>query len=89
MIRSLNNDDVLLARGLTCEFDGRFDGFGARVPEEEGVETWVRHHRQQLVDQPEIRFTEADVYLMGGRGWISDRLVSEERAPAVPAREQE
>ena len=40
--RALEDDDVGLAAGGAGQLDGRFDGFGARVTEEEVVE-FVRH----------------------------------------------
>lgn len=63
VIRALHRDDVLAARDGARHLDGRLDGLAARVPEEERVERGVWHHREQLLDEAEVRLVERDATL--------------------------
>lgn len=82
MVSALEADDVLLARGLSSDFDGGLHGLGPRVPEEELVERWVGHRWQELLNELEVWLVESDralqvdelVDLSGGGGtdmWVA------------------
>ena len=63
MVRTLHADDILAAGECPRHFDARFDGLGARVPEEERVQRRVRHHGQQPFDELEVRLVKRDAAL--------------------------
>lgn len=63
VVGSLHDDDVLLLGGMAGEFDGCFDGLGARVPEEERVEGFVGHQRNHGVDEVELGLLKGDIDL--------------------------
>lgn len=49
---------VMTSRFVQCLVPRTVDS-----PKEESVQTGIRHHRQQLLDQTEVRFAESDVDL--------------------------
>jgi hypothetical protein len=63
VVASLHADDVLFSRSSACDFDGSFDGFRTRVPEEKGVKGGVWHHRDQLFNEAEIWLMECNAAL--------------------------
>lgn len=63
VVGALHDDDILLLGCVAGELDGCFDGFGARVPEEERVEGFVWHEWEEGVDEVEIGLLEGDVDL--------------------------
>ena len=63
MIRALHRDDVLPARDTACHLERSLDCLRARVYEEERLERWVRHDREQTFYEAQIRPVICDVTL--------------------------
>lgn len=63
VVAALHDDDVLLLGRVPRQLDRRLDGLGPGIPEEERVETRVRHQGEQVLDQFEVGPLECDVDL--------------------------
>jgi hypothetical protein len=63
--RTLHDNDVLAARGRTCQLDARLDGLGARVPEKDGVQRRIGEGQlgQQSAQKGNVGGRVADVDL--------------------------
>lgn len=60
VVSALEGDERFATGGLSSEFHGCFDGFGAGVPEEEGVKRRVGHGREETVDELQVGSVEGD-----------------------------
>lgn len=50
VVRSLEDDDVVLSGSSSGDLNGSLDSLGSRVPEEEGVEVGGGHAVEKSVD---------------------------------------
>lgn len=66
MIRDLHRDDVLPARDTARHLERGFDRLRARIDEEERLERWVRHDREQTFYEAQIGPVIGDVTLTMG-----------------------
>lgn len=63
---TLHGNDILSPSKLTRHLERGLDGLGPRVPEEERVERWVRHEREQLLDETKVWLVEGNAALQRG-----------------------
>ena len=59
VVTTLHGDDVLLSGEDSSHLNGGLDGLGTRVPEEERVQGLIRHHREEFLDELQVRRCEA------------------------------
>ena len=62
MVAAFENNNILLACGMTCEFDGVLNGLGARIEKNETVQPFGDNGQQRL-DQLQALHAVADIDL--------------------------
>ena len=67
MVRALHADNILLPCDRPSHLDGTFDCLRTTVPEEERIKRFVGHHREELLDETEVRLVESNTALCRAR----------------------
>lgn len=60
---TLHRDDILFPCNDSCHFDRAFNSFRSRVPEVERVKGRVRHHREEPINELQIRTSKTNATL--------------------------
>ena len=71
VVRALHRDDVLLASDHPGHLNGALDRLRSRIPEKERVKGFMRHQRNELVNELQVGIVEGDAALYGGTTQLS------------------
>ena len=67
MVPALHRDNVGPPGNGARHLDCALDSLGSGVPEEERIERLVGHHREELLDETEVRLVESNTALCRAR----------------------